>query len=357
MFYDTKYSGINPFVRCGNPTFSRGVLRQGFVVHLTMVNISILALKNAVAASIADTEYVFSIVNDLLKRSGKPALFKVRLVGLSGEVKLSNGRFFLKPDVLIDEVHQTDLIIIPSMTGDAVGATYLNKDYAPWILEQYKNGAEVASLCVGAFLLAYSGLLKEKQCTTHWAYANEFRYYYPDVKLAAEKVMTHQNGLYSSGGNNAYWNLLLYLVEKYTTREIAIHTAKFFVIDLERRDQSPFIIFSGQKKHEDEPIHKAQEFIEQHYTGKLTVDQIADSFNITRRTFERRFKKATGNTVVEYIQRVKIEATKKQLEIGRKPINEVMYDIGYTDVKTFRDVFKKITGMTPNDYRNKYNKD
>ena len=321
-----------------------------------MINISILALKNAVLASIADTDYVFTTVNELLTNSGKAPLFSVQLVGLSEEVKLKNGSFLIKPHAIIDDVRQTDLIIIPSMTGDALGATYLNKDFAPWISEQYKNGAEVASLCVGAFLLAFTGLLRGRQCTTHWAYANEFRYYYPDVDLVDEKVITHQHGLYSSGGNNAYWNLLLHLVEKYTTREIAIHTAKFFVIDLDRRDQSPFIIFNGQKNHEDEIILKAQEFIEENYAGKLTIDQIADNFNISRRTFERRFKKATRTTVVEYLQRVKIEATKKQLEAGRRSIYEVMYDVGYADVKTFRDIFKRITGMTPNEYWNKYNK-
>jgi transcriptional regulator GlxA family with amidase domain len=334
-----------------------------------VVNISILTLKNAVLASIADTDYVFATVNGLLKRLGKEPLFEVKLVGLGegapgvpsggspGEVRLNNGAFLIRPDVMIEEVAHTDLIIIPSMAGDAVAATYLNKDYCPWISEQYKKGAEVASLCTGAFLLAFSGLLRKRQCTTHWAYANEFRYYYPDIDLVDEKVLTDQQGLYSSGGNNAYWNLLLYLVEKYTNREIAIQTAKFFVIDLDRRDQSPFIIFSGQKNHDDAVIIRAQEFIERNYAGKLTVDQIADTFNVSRRTFERRFKKATRNTVVEYIQRVKIEATKKQLEIGRKPVHEVMDDVGYADVKTFRDVFKKITGVTPNEYRNKYNKD
>ncbi len=202
-------------------------MRQVIVLHLRMVTISVLALKNCVVAAVADTDYLFKVVNGLLKKASKKPLFKVQLVGLSKEVAPGSEMFVLKPDKVLDEVQETDLIIIPSMTGDAVGNTYLNKDFAPWIADRYKQGAEVASLCVGAFLLAYTGLLKDKQCTTHWAYANEFRYYYPKVKLVDEKVMTHQNGLYSSGGNNAYWNLLLYLVEKYTTREIAIHTAKF----------------------------------------------------------------------------------------------------------------------------------
>jgi transcriptional regulator GlxA family with amidase domain len=322
-----------------------------------MINISILTLKNAVPSAIADACYVFTTVNELLEQSGKEPLFSTQLVGLSGEVLLNHGSFFIKPHVLIADAKQADLIIIPSMKGDAVNATYINREFAPWIITQYKNGAEVASLCTGAFLLAYTGLLKNRQCTTHWAYANEFSYYYPDVKLVDEKVITYQQGLYSSGGNNAYWNLLLFLVEKYTNRSIAIHTAKFFVIDLDRKHQSPFIIFTGQKHHEDETIIKIQEYIEQHYADKLSVQQIAGIFNLSRRSFERRFKNATRNTVVEYIQHVKIEATKKQLETGRKSIEEVMIDVGYSDAKTFRDVFKKITGMTPNEYRNKYNKD
>src|SRR3569833_736963 len=322
-----------------------------------MIDVSILVLNNAVPAAIADASYVFTMVNEFMEQSGKEQPFHVQLVGLKDEVKLNNGLFNIKPDVLIKDVTYTNLVIIPSMTGDALAATYLNKDYAAWIMKQYKNGAEVASMCVGAFLLAYTGLLRGKQCTTHWAYANEFRYYYPDIKLVDEKVITHQNGLYSSGGNEANWNLLLYLVERYSNREIAIRTAKFFVIDLDRKEQSPFIIFTGQKNHKDTLIKQAQEFIEQNYAEKLNVEQIADNFNVTRRTFERRFKKATRNTEAEYIQLVKPEAAKKQLEICRKSINEVMYEVGYADVKNFRDVFKRITGMTPNDYRNKYNRE
>lgn len=320
-----------------------------------MVHISILALKNAVLASIADSRHVFTMVNEFLQQAGKPPLFKVQLVGLTEEVQLNKGMFLLHPEVLLKDIDHTDLIIIPAMTGDMVSSTYTNIDYAPWIAQQYKNGTEVASLCVGAFLMAFSGILKGKQCTTHWLYANEFRHFYPSVKLVEEKVMTVQQGVYSSGGNNAYWNLLLYLVEKFTDRSIAIHTAKYFVIDLDRHQQTPFVIFSGLKDHEDEAIKKAQEFIELHYEEKLTVDHLADQFNITRRTFERKFKKATFLTVGEYIQRVKIEAAKKQLEAGRRSITEVMLAVGYSDTQTFRDVFKKITGMTPVDYRDKYN--
>jgi transcriptional regulator GlxA family with amidase domain len=137
---------------------------------------------------------------------------------------------------------------------------------------------------------------------------------------------------------------------------MAITASKFFLLDISRNSQSPFIIFRGQKEHDDCEILKAQDFIEHHYQDKITIDLLSDKFGIVRRTFERRFKKATNNTVIEYMQRVKTEAAKKQLEHGRKTVNEVMYDIGYNDAKAFRDVFKKITGMSPVDYRNRYNK-
>jgi transcriptional regulator GlxA family with amidase domain len=332
-----------------------GVCDKRFDYLWAMVNVSILALKSSVLASIADSRNVFTMVNEFLIQTGKAAAFNVQLVGLDAEIKLNGGLFSIYPDVVLSKVSRPDLIIIPALTGNVISATRVNQDFAPWVAQQYKNGSEVASLCVGAFLLAFSGVLKGKQCTTHWMYANEFRHFYPSVKLVDEKVITDQNGLYSSGGNNAYWNLLLHLVEKYTNREMAIRTAKYFVIDMDRSHQSPFIIFNGLKDHHDEPIKKAQEFIERNYSDKLTVDELAENFNVSRRTFERRFKKATRNTVIEYIQRVKIEAAKKELEIGRKNISEVMHNIGYTDVQTFREVFKKVTGMSPVDYRNKYN--
>jgi len=321
-----------------------------------MITISILALRNAVLASIADSRYVFMMVNQFLTQSGKEPLFTIQLVGNLKQVELNDGLFTIQPDMMLSDVKNHDLVIIPALMGDMMSATHVNREYGYWIARQYKNGVEIASLCSGAFLLAFSGILKGKQCTTHWLYANEFKHFYPSVKLVDEKLLAHQSGVYSSGGSNAYWNLLIHLVEKYAGREMAIRTAKYFVIDFARDMQSPFIIFNGLKDHEDDTIISAQEFIEENYSEKLIVEQLAAKFNMTRRTFERRFKTATRNTVAEYIQRVKIEAAKKLLEAGRKNISDIMYDVGYVDIQTFRDVFKKITGMTPVDYMNKYNK-
>jgi transcriptional regulator GlxA family with amidase domain len=321
-----------------------------------MKHISIIVPNESVLTSITDPRYMFTAVNDFLVRAGKEPLFNVQMVGLSAEVMLNQGSFSVHTDVLMKDVKKTDLIFVPALSGDLKKAIELNKDFMPWIVSQYEKGAEVASLCIGAFLLASTGLLNGKKCSTHWIFANEFREMFPDVTLVDDKIITEQDGLYSSGGAASYWNLLLYLVEKYTDRQTAIFASKFFAIEIDRKSQSPFIMFNGQKQHEDEPIRKAQEYIENNIMERITIDELAGKFAIGRRHFERRFKKATNNTPVEYMQRVKIEAAKKQLETSQKNVSEVMYEVGYSDTKAFRTVFKKITGLSPVDYKHKYNK-
>jgi transcriptional regulator GlxA family with amidase domain len=287
---------------------------------------------------------------------GKEPLFKIQLVGLSREVPQRNGLYTIQPDVLISEVTKTDIIIIPAMHGDLTAAMEANAAFLPWMTEQYKKGAELVSFCIAAFFVASTGLLNGKKCATHWIVANQFRAMFPEVILVDDRIMTEEDGIYSSGGAYSFLNLLAYLIEKHAGRDVAIRIAKTFMIDIDRESQSPFIMFNGQKTHEDEPIKKAQDFIERNYNDKITVDQLADMLALGRRNLERRFKKATANTVVEYIQRVKIEAAKKGFETSRKNINEVMYEVGYNDTKAFRTTFKKITGLSPVEYRNKYNK-
>ncbi|MFA6085141.1 GlxA family transcriptional regulator [Mucilaginibacter sp.] len=321
-----------------------------------MKHVSILITNDAVLASIADPRIMFTGVNEFLEAAGKPPLFNVQLVGLSKEVKLHSGLFSVHTDELISNISKTDLIIIPAMGGDMKAAIKKNEEFIPWIAKQHYQGAEAASLCVGAFLLAATGMLNGKECSTHWRFAEQFREMFPEVTLVDDRIVTEQQGLYSSGGATSYWNLLLYLVEKYAGRDMAITASKVFALEIDRKSQSPFIMFNGQKTHEDEPIKKAQEFIEANIAERISVEDLALKYAIGKRHFERRFKKATNNTPVEYIQRVKIEAAKKQLESGRKNVNEVMYDVGYTDTKAFRTVFKKITGLSPAEYRNRYQK-
>ncbi|HEX5652816.1 MAG TPA: helix-turn-helix domain-containing protein [Chitinophagaceae bacterium] len=323
-----------------------------------MKHISILVpLGHSSLPNIDGTHQILSEVNKFCDAMGQPPAFKIQLVGLTRETPQRNGLYIIHPELLIGEVKKTDLIIVPAMHGDIQQAIELNKDFIPWITRQYRAGAEVASFCIGAFFLAATGLLEGKQCATHWILANDFRKMFPGVNLVNDKIMTEEDGIYTSGGAYSFLNLLVYIIEKYAGRELAIMASKAFMIDIDRTSQSPFIIFRGQKEHTDEQILNAQEFIEKNYQEKISVDQLAVMFALGRRNLERRFKKATANTVVEYIQRVKVEAAKKGLETSRKTVNELMYDVGYSDNKAFRTVFKKFTGLSPIDYRNKYNKE
>lgn len=298
---------------------------------------------------------ILSAVNGFLEAKDRDPLFVIELVGLNKDSVIRKKLYSIHFEKLISEVEKTDLIIIPAIQGnDMEKALALNEPYVSWLQARHREGAEIASFCLGSFLLASTGLLNNKQCTTHWSAANDFRKMFPEVELLPDKIMIDENGIYSSGGALSFSNLLLYLIEKYAGRDIAVLASKTFMIDIDRDRQSPFIIFRAQKDHEDEPILKAQNFIEKNYAEKLSVDDLASMFALGRRNLERRFKKATSNTVVEYIQRVKIEAAKISLESSQHNVSEVMYKVGYNDTKAFRSTFKKITGLSPVQYRTKF---
>lgn len=319
-----------------------------------MKKIAILVPESAVIESVADPQYMFSATNQFLQANGQAPFFEVNLVGEKPVIPFNRGMFSVHTDLLLDDVDETDLIIIPALFGDMKKAVDLNQKAIPWIVSHYNKGVEIASLCVGAFLLASTGILNGKKCSTHWAFYNEFKDTFPEVEVTEGSIITEENGIYSSGGANSYWNLLLYLLEKYTDRDTAILASKYFAIDIDRDSQAAFMMFSGQKNHNDAQVKKVQEYIEANYQEKITVEDVTKMIPVSRRSIERRFKQATDNTIIEYHQRVKIEAAKRRFESTRKNISEVMFDVGYTDTKAFRTIFKKITGLTPIEYRNKY---
>ncbi len=308
-------------------------------------------------SSIVGAYKIFSRANEYWKQNGNRQLFNIQLAGISKKVEFYDGLFAVKPHTNISTITKTNLIIIPSLNHDYQKSVKANKLLIDWIEKQYILGAEVAAICTGAFMLAASGLLDGKACSTHWAAAADFRTMFPKVNLQTDKLITAENRIYTNGGAYSFLNLIIYLVERYYDRQTAIYCSKVFQIEMDRNSQSEFSIFSGQKLHGDEMVKKAQAFIESRLDEKISVEHLSSKFSVGRRNFDRRFIKATGNTPVEYSQRVKMESAKKAFETNRKTVNEVMYDVGYSDVKAFREVFRKITGMSPLEYRNKYNKE
>lgn len=308
-------------------------------------------------ACIAGAYEIFIRANEYFMETQGRDLFKIEIAGIVPKTELAGGLFSVKTHVHISEIGKTNLIILPSLGGNFEKAQEGNVDIVAWIAKHYKEGAEIATMCSGAFMLASSGLLDGKNCSTHWNYANKFRTLFPNVNLQTDELITDENGIYTNGGAYSFLNLVIYLVEKYFDRQTAIYCSKVFQIEMDRQSQSPFIIFKGQKLHGDEMIKEAQEYIETQLTEKISVGSLSSKFAMGRRNFDRRFIKATGNTPIEYAQRVKVESAKKSFETTRKTINEVMYDVGYSDLKAFREVFRRFTGISPLVYRSKYNKE
>lgn len=306
-------------------------------------------------SSIAGPYKIFSRANAFCKDAGLKEPFIIQVAGSSEKVEYYEGLFTVHPQKQIASITKTDLIIIPSLNHHFQAAIKNNAAMIEWIREQYNNGAEVAAICTGSFLLAATGLLEGRTCSTNWAVADHFKNLFPSVNLQVDKLITDDNRIYTSGGAYSFLNLVIYLVEKYYGRQTAIYCSKVFQVEIDRQKQSPFIIFKGQKNHGDKVIEQAQGYIENHWDEKISMEQLSSIYSVGRRNFDRRFIKATGNTPAEYLQRVKMEAAKKAFESTRKTVSEVMYEVGYSDIKAFREVFRKITGLSPLEYREKYN--
>ncbi|HEX2630961.1 MAG TPA: helix-turn-helix domain-containing protein [Chitinophagaceae bacterium] len=321
-----------------------------------MMHVTVFAPEKGVIEAVTPPYRSFKAANDFLIACGKDPLFKVEYVGLSEFVSANDGEYTIRTDRLLKNVTKTDLLIIPPVYGDTAEGVKTNAEAIPYIQQLYKKGCSVASLCLGAFLLAETGLLNGKKCSTHWAYLQEFKDRYPEIDVVDGAIITEVGNIYSSGGAASLWNLILYLVEKFSDRETAILISKNFALDIDRNSQAVFAVFKGQKNHSDHDIMKVQDYIEKNYNEKMTIDELAAIANTGNRTFQRRFTQATNNSPIEYIQRVRIEAAKRFFEASRKNVTEVMFDVGYTDTKAFRDIFKKVTGLTPVEYRNKYAK-
>jgi transcriptional regulator GlxA family with amidase domain len=245
------------------------------------------------------------------------------------------------------------LIIISS-------ATYIEKilemnpEIIPWLQDQFERGAHIASICTGVFLLAETGLLNGKSATLHWGFTDVFRKRYPQVKLDQDQMYLDHGRLYCSAGVSAGMDLSLYLVEKFSGRQAAVESAKTMVLDLGRKKQTPYECFLSPKDHGDPRILKAQEWIERHQTKVIDYERVAKELRMSRRSLERRFKRAVGMTPLGYLQKLRVEHAKRLLEEGTRTFNEITYEVGYEDIPFFRKIFIRLTGLRPKEYQQRF---
>lgn len=280
--------------------------------------------------------------------------FDVKVVTLEGQPVVAYNDAVITPHCSIDEIEHADLIIIPSQ-----GFHYDNHDEAflkrvEWLKASYEKGSDLASVCTGAFTLAATGLLDGKMATTHWGAAQAFSRAYPAVELRTDMMVTDEGRLFCGGGMTADLNLSLYLIDKYCGREIALQSSRCTLVDLDRLSQLPFAVFVPEKEHTDTEILAIQNWIEKNYQINLSLQDLAEKAGISPRHFNRRFKAATKKTLVQYIQHIRVEAAKCALEQSQHSFDSISFDVGYDNVSFFRRLFKRITGLSPSNYRKKF---
>ncbi len=319
-----------------------------------MKQIGVLLSHNYKLLSVAAILEVFETVNKFNETAGLPAAFELYLLASAEKVKTQTEAFGY-PLQSIQEVKQLDMILIPAFTSDNMPETLkANSTCIPHLIKQYRNGASLGTFCTGAFLLGASGLLNGKIATTHVDASNGFAHAFPAVKLKADKTVTQDDRLYTSGGATSSFHLLLHLVHEFCGKEMAIKIAKVFAIDMDRDKQSYFSTFQPSHSHNDELVASAQQKIENNYQDAATIEELIKDIPSSRRNIVRRFKQITGITPIEYLQQTRIEAAKRLLERTGQQMTEIIFNSGYSDPKAFRKVFKKSVGMTPTQYREKF---
>jgi transcriptional regulator GlxA family with amidase domain len=250
-----------------------------------------------------------------------------------------------------------DLVIIPAMRSTKISEVVKRERIlVDWLKQQHKKDADLASICIGAFLFAETGLLNGKKATTNLRFANLFRQRYPEVEVQDDKIIVDQGNICTCGGAFVFTTFMIYLIEKYFGHEEAIMVSKILMINTHQQDQHTFSVFQLQRDHADEKIMEAQLFIEKNYAHTMSIEKLAVKYQMSIRNFIRRFEGATSNTPLEYLQRVRIEAAKKLLENGNDSIEQIAIKCGYDDIGFFRKIFKRHVAINPKEYQKKYGK-
>jgi transcriptional regulator GlxA family with amidase domain len=321
-----------------------------------MKRVTILAMVNTMASTVIgpmDIFYQAGVVWNYFRGEKPNPFFETRIVTTDGKpCRCMNGAT-LAPEASIRDVESTDLIVVSSILDIDKTMKY-EGETVDWLKQHYGRGAHIATICTGAFMLAETGLLDGKTATTHWGSANEFRRRYPRIDLKPERLVTDEGDLFCSGGMNAGADLSLYLVEKYCGHEIALQSSKTMISDIGRTLQAPYSVFQFQKEHRDDTILAVQKLMEDQFDRNHPYEELASKFGMSRRTFERRFKAATGDTPLIYLQRVRVEAAKAMLENRDLSFDEVAYSVGYQDGAAFRRIFLRQTGLPPGEYRRRF---
>ena len=319
--------------------------------------VAILATENCILSTIAAPMDMFLqagiLWNITMGEVPRPE-FEVKIVTADGQPVTALNNFPVIPACSMHDIKEVDLIVIPSQGFFYDIESDGHWERVKWMTSWYEKGTDLASICAGAFVLASTGLLDGKKATTHWGLANKFRKRFPKVDLRTDLMVTEEQRLFCGGGITADLNLSLHLIEKYCGRETALRGSRCMLVDPDRTSQDIFAAFMPKKDHEDEEILRAQELIEDSYKESIKMETLAKQVGTSLRQFNRRFKSATGETAIKYLQYTRVEAAKILLVTTHNAFEEVAPLVGYENISFLRRVFKSSTGLTPAEFRRKF---
>ena len=322
-----------------------------------MIDVTVMLLGGCYASTALGPVEVFYSAGRLwnqLRGETESPRFRVRTASVGGRCVASPYGVSLIADASIAEVRKTDVVFVPAaglMLDEQIDA---HRDMFPWLRRQAAKGAYVAGVCSGAAYLAAAGLLDGREATTHWSSAAELARRYPKVKWRPERLITEDRRVLCSGGVYASIDLSLYVVEKFCGHEVAVQTAKSLVINMPRTRQDGYAVLPLSRPHEDDSIRAAEASIERNFRRSIGVDDLARERHMSARNFVRRFKAATGRTPGDYLQATRIAVAKQLLEAGTRSVNSVCEAVGYEDAAHFRALFRRHTGMSPAEYRDRF---
>jgi len=322
-----------------------------------MIDVSILFLNETFSSTAVGPMEVFrhagSLWNLLAGKQQTPR-FRVTTASVNGKAVDCDGFIQIKPNAAIDDIRKADLIFIPTTGLSIDDVVERNAPVVPWLKRWHKRGAEIASVCSGVGLVAETGMLNGRRATTHWALAERFREKYPKVKWTPELMVTEDHEFYCGGGVHAALDLSLYLVEKFCGHDIAMQSAKAMLIDTPRAWQAGFAVVPLKTEHNDNSISTAQDWLHENFHRPFPLDAPARRVGMSLRNFVRRFKQATGDSPLTYLQKLRVAAAKRLLENNHRTIQEISDAVGYQDVAFFRALFQRYTGSSPSAYREKF---
>jgi len=290
---------------------------------------------------------------------GRPSdpLFEPRIVGADhAALQLVTGVSIIPQDSIAD-VGQTDIVFVPNVIVETPAALRaLDRKLLDWIKTMNAQGSQIYAACGGSMVLAEAGLLDGREATTHWTYAPLFRQQFPNVTLHVDRLLVqtgHGHNVACSGGASSWQDLVLLMVAKHGGTAEAIRLSKMFLYQWHRDGQLPYASMLQNAHHGDAIIERCQQWIAQNYDKPDIVARLVEESSLPKRTFDRRFKAATGYSPLAYIQALRIEEAKQILETSDMAVEAVGREVGYEDAASFRRLFRRYAGLGPGEYRRK----